>query len=252
MEEKLPKIWKTLVTHTVPLENGKSNYEFFGNSDANESSVTELEEKEIVSWLMNNQRSREFILSEIIEKTKVGYFFDTEVKEPILSKDNQRVIGDIDFLICPVDRPDLVTVIEFKRIKIITKENGEVKINRFEYNRDKGIKQIKELRKFDFHKTYLGIIIEDDGRHTDIKGTIFKSSKGNNVDDIYRIAFDSKLDRHAGVLFIMVNQPTGEDYNLRNNLMINILKYATPVTQSVEKTNRMRVLLKENNTARNS
>jgi hypothetical protein len=245
MEERLPRIWKTMVTHAVPLENGKSSYEFLNDSDANESSVIELEEKEIINWLMSNQSSREFILEDLIQFEMGRHFFNTEIQEPVLTKDDQKKIGDIDFLICPIERPDLTTVIEFKRIKVFTKENGEIKINRFEYNRAKGIKQIKELRKLEFHKTYLGIIIEDDGRHITNKGTIFKSAKGDNIDDIYRITFDPKLEKNSGVIFIIVNQPTGENINLRCNLSLHIHRVANPMKQNDEKTNRIKHLMKE-------
>lgn len=245
MDDRLPRIFKTLVVHAVPLENGKSAYEFLGDSNANDPSVIELEEKEIVRWLINNEISREFILKEIIENIEQNHFYDIEIKEPVLTKDDQKKIGDIDFLICPINRPDLATVIEFKRIKVITKESGEVKINRFEYNREKGVKQIRELRNLEFYKTYLGIIIEDDGRYTNEVGTIFKSSKGENIDDIFRITFDPNLDKYSGVIFIIVNQPTGEIFTSRYNLKIVTHRNATPMKQNEERTNRIRQLMKE-------
>ncbi len=248
MDARIPKIFKMLVTHGVVLEPEKRTYEFFGSSTLNEPSITELEEKDIVKWLISDNSARDLIIEDILPiKTGEKYFYKAEVQEPVLTKDEQDSIGDIDFLVCPLNNPELTTVIEFKRIKVITQPNGKVKINRFEKNRNKGLKQIRELRKFDFHQTYLGIIIEDDGRHTQEIGTVFKTSKGENVNDIFSITFDSRLDQYAGVIYIIVNQPTGENYNLRFNLKLCTHKAAKPIHQKSLMTHRVNTLIKENN-----
>ena len=245
MKENLPTFWKSKVTHAIALKQGKTTYSLLGESNSNESSVVELTEKEIISWMLNNHSHRDFILSDLIEHNLGDHFLSTEVESPLLTKDDQKNIGDIDLLLCPIERPELATAIEFKRIKVLTQENGEVKINRLEHNKSKGVKQIKQMRKFEFHKTYLGIIIEDDGRHIKGKGTIFKSANNERINDIYRITYDPNLDENAGVIFIRINQPTGDNINTRNNIETCIHRDAKCIKQSIETTLRIKQLIKE-------
>lgn len=233
-----------MVCHAIPLGNGKDTYIAYGNSDKDETSVIETEEREIVKWLFTNKMTNDFLLRNLIEFPGHPHSFHFEMKEPILNRNEMTKIGDIDFLIYPQSRPDLATAIEFKKVKVFTKPNGEVKINRLDFVNKKGMKQVKQIRKLGFHKTYLGIIIEDDGRHTDEISTMHKTSKSDNVDRIFNTTNNPELEQVAGVLYIVINQPTGESVQTRFNLQFCLHKPAIKINQSVERTNRIKDLIK--------
>ncbi len=242
MKDRIPRKFRTLVRDMVVLSSGKRSYEFFGESDANDPSITGLEEKEVVNWLVQDKSTREFIFNDIIN-IKEDYFYATELQDSILTQESQKLIGDVDCLLVPKSSPQHAIAIEFKRIKVATTKSGNTKVNRLDYNRKKGIKQAKILRELGFHNTYLGIIIEDDGRFTNEKNSIFKTSKGDRVNDIFRITIDPKMDKYVGVIYILVNQPTGKNFFMRFNLNVATHKKARPQRQDEEITNRIKELL---------
>lgn len=234
-------IFKAVARHEAEIKPYQRSFNFFGDSELDEESVLELEEKEIVSWIFQQKEIIPLIINEFLEDyiIKLGYSCHLEIKDPVLNKSDQKRIGDIDILIIPFGRSDLTTVIEVKRVKLKTLENGKVKINKLDRAKSKGYKQAKELFKLKFHRTILCILIEDDARVVKSIGTLVRASESEEVEWIYSISFDEKLPKEVGVGYIIVNQPTGESFNKRFNLKYLLEKRPISVEQEIEQTNRI-------------
>ncbi len=237
------RIFRTVVSHKVKIGGNKT--EFFNESDKNDSSVTELTEQEIVKWIFDKYELRDVITEQICSLLAKDVDYRLEVKEPLLNKDEQKIIGDIDAVLIPKNNPEQTVIIEFKRIKVSTLTDNTVKTNKISTTRKKGFSQIKKLRKFNYYKTYLGIIIEDDSRNVNSPNTILRNSNDISVDSIFDINKDCKLESSAGLFFIKMTQPTGESFKARYNFGLNIDKFATEIEQSGIITDKIKELLIE-------
>lgn len=237
------RISRSIVSHVVKVYG--NNVEFFNESLKNDSSVTDLTEQEIVKWIFDNDDLRKVIVEQLSGLSVLDISIKLEVKEPLLNKNEQNIIGDIDAVIIPKNNPKQTIVIEFKRIKVSTLKDKSVKANKISTARNKGFSQILKLRDFNYFKTYLGVIIEDDSRNVKSANTIIRDSDHFAFNSIYKINNDNKLENNAGLFFIKMTQPTGENFEYRFNFDLTIEKYATEIKQSDMVTSRIIELLKE-------
>jgi hypothetical protein len=235
------RIFKAIISHKVEITGNKT--EFFNKSNKNDSSVTDLTEQEIVKWIFNNYDIRNTIIKEIYGSLEKEFTIKLEVKEPLINKEEQKIIGDIDAVIIPKNNPEKTVIIEFKRIKVSTLTDKSVKINKIPAIRKKGFLQIKKLRKFNYYKTYLGVIIEDDARNVESANTILRDSKNEKVNSIFKINNDNTLENKTGLFFIKMTQPTGENFKIRHNFGIIIEKVAKEIIQENYITERIKELL---------
>jgi len=235
------RVFKTIVSHKVRITGNKT--EFFNESNKSDPSVTELTEQEIVKWIFDNYDIRNIIIEEIYGLSDKDLTIKLEVKEPLLNKDDQKIIGDIDVVIIPKNNPEKTIIIEFKRVKVSTLTGKSVRANKIPTIRKKGFSQIKKLRKFNYYKTYLGVIIEDNARNVESANTILRDSKSEIVNSIFNINSDNTLENKAGLFFIKMTQPTGENFEFRYNFGITIEKEATEIIQEKYITERIKELL---------
>lgn len=242
MDENL-RVFRSIISHKVKIVENK--VEFFNESVENESSVTELSEQQIVKWIFDKYELRDIIAEQICGLTAKEIDFKLEVKEPLLNKTEQKIIGDIDAVIIPKNNITKTVIIEFKRIKISTLKDKTVKVNKISTTQKKGFSQVKKLSKFNYHKTYLGIIIEDDSRNVSSANTILRDSNDLNIDSIFNINKNDKLEKNVGIFFIKMTQPTGENFKSRYNFGLNIDKYATEIKQDNTITEKIIELLNE-------
>ena len=184
MNEDL-RVFRTVVSHTVPITGNE--VKLFNESNKNESSVTDLTEQEIVKWIFAQNELRYVITEQICDLNFQDIDYKLEVKEPLLNKQEQKIIGDIDAVLIPKNNIEQTVIIEFKRIKVSTLQDNSVKTNKLVTTRKKGFSQIKKLRKFNYFKTYLGVIIEDDSRNVKSPNTILRNSNDPAVDSIFDI-----------------------------------------------------------------
>ena len=219
--------------------------EFFTESGKESSSVTKLTEQEIVRLIFENNYTKEIIVEELSGLAVNEIIYKLEVKQPLLNEQDQQTIGDIDAIIIPKKNPEKAIIVEFKRIKVNTLKDKSVISNKISKARNKGFSQIKKLRRFNYFKTYLGVIIEDDARNVESANTIIRRSQDDSVETIYEINDDDKLEKNAGLFFITMTQPTGENINLRFNFGLNIEKNAVGMEQDNTITERVYKLTKE-------
>lgn len=234
------KIFRTVVTHKVRITGNKT--QLFNESNLDEPSITDLTEQEIVKWIFEQHELRGIITEQICSLRDQDVDYKLEVKEPLLNKSEQEIIGDIDAVLIPKNNINETIIIEFKRIKVSTLKDNTVKTNKITTVRKKGFSQIKKLRKFNYYKTYLGVIIEDDSRNVNSSNTILRNSNSLSVDSIFDINKDDKLEKDAGLFFIKLTQPTGENFKSRYNFGLNIDKPASGIKQSDELANRILTL----------
>lgn len=239
------RVFKSIISHKVLISGDETS--LFNESNKNDSSITNLTEQEMVKWLFNNDGVNQIISEDLCNADAEDIYFALEVSEPLLNKEDQKIIGDIDAILIPKNNPEKSVIIEFKRIKINTSINQIVKANKIQTTKNKGFSQIKKLRKFNYYKTYLGVIIEDDARNVNSANTIIRDSEGSDVDSIYNINKESELEKDAGLFFIKIVQPTGENFGVRYNFGLFIEKKASEIVQSELASSRVHELLKNRN-----
>jgi hypothetical protein len=238
-------IFRTIITHAMEISNnGVKSIEFFNESNKNDRSITDYNESEIVNWIMKKDSWFNHITQELLNKASKEFHFHLEVREPLLNKEEQKIIGDIDMIIIPKEDITKSVSIEFKRIKISSVTN---KLNKLETAKRKGFSQIKKMLKFNYHQTYLGIIIEDDAREMITPNTFIRDSNDESLKQIFNINKDNKLEDESGIFFIKLTQPTGENINFRSNFGVCLCKSAKKIAQSEATTNKIRKLLEERN-----
>lgn len=232
-------VFQVIKSHAKYLGQGLS-HSFFDESSKNEESVTTIHENEIVDWIFQDESRQDLIFRNLYHEKASQIFYCFRVDcEPILTNEDRKKIGDIDMLICPRNYPNYATAVEFKRVKVETLDDQTAKVNKLQTCRIKGLDQVDQLRSFNFWKTYLGVIIEDDARRSDSESSLMRSSTGDLEKAIYNLTFDKGLDHYAGVMYIQIIQPTGESFHARNSFGICIDKYAKPVIQDEELTKRI-------------
>lgn len=168
--------FRVVLTHRVKIIGNKT--ELFNESNKNDSTITDLDEHEIVELLFNDSYILNSIVEEICDLPVKDIIHKLQVRSPLLTKvEEQEIIGDIDAVLIPKENPEQTVIIEFKKIKVSTLQDKFVKINKIDKCRKKSFSQIKKLRKFNYFKTYLGIIIEDDARNVESANTLIRHSK---------------------------------------------------------------------------
>ena len=242
---KNKKISRVLVSDAAKIK-GKTTKLFIEYKD-NSPSIREIKEQDIVKWIFENEERKRIIIEEIYGEENIETVIKLEVKEPLLNKSEQKTIGDIDAVIIPIHNPEKTTVIEFKKVKLITLKNGISKPNKISAIKRKGFSQIKKLRKFNYSKTYLGIVIEDDARNVVSANTLLRSTKNKMIDNIFEENFIENLESKAGLLIINLIQPTGKNFRVRYNLEIFTSKIAKEVYQDKKTTEKILKLLEKEN-----
>lgn len=228
-------------TQRLPREiPAGSLYPFFKDvSPSNASSVTSVEEKEIIRWLFEQSPARNLIFSEL--QTEQDSFFKLEVTSPIIS-DPRKKPGDIDVLICGKQKPHQTIAIECKRVKVTTVDRDNDKVNKINGVGD-GVRQANALREFGFHRTYFAILIEVEGKNRTDYNVLSRGSSDSTFTRVYDFPHRDKLHEDIGVIFIEITQPTGKHIDEMAVVGICIDKEANRLDQPTCLTNRIHELL---------
>lgn len=237
------KIINSVFSHKVYISGNTDKVDFFDESDKNDESITDLNEGDTVDWLFKN-KSIEYLITETLNLDHhKNIIIKTQVKEPLITVQNQNGIGDIDAVLIPKSNPEQSVVIEFKRLKVNTSVDGAVNINKINSIKNKAISQIKKLSKLNYHQTYLGIIIQDDARHVRSANTLIRTSHKDIINLLQNELDKTRLIQAVGILYIIINQPTGE--NIQNRYNIDVLNYrpASRLVQPTELTKKIEKLI---------
>lgn len=230
-------------TQRLPREiPGGSSYSFFKDvSSSSADRVTSVEEKRIIRWLFEQTPAKNLIFSEL--QTEQDLFFKLEVIGPIIS-DPTKKPGDIDVLICGKQKPHRTTAIEGKRVKVTAVDRDNDKVNKINGVGD-GVLQANALRELGFHRTYLAILIEVEGKNRSEYNVFFRDTLPNILKKVYDFPNRDDLHEDIGVIFIEITQPTGKHINGMAVVGICIDKEANRLDQPTRLTNCVSELLEQ-------
>ncbi len=241
MADKLLFTYIDYDTGTIPrCMPPRYSMEFFKDVNENANSITNKHEKQIITWLFQNALFKRMFYGEL--KIKETSIVNVEVKEPVISSPNKKP-GDIDILLCDINKPNEAIALEAKRIKTIVKKNGNDKINKIEDIKS-GIFQANGLREMGFYNSYLALFIETDGRERQDVQFLFRSANKQTLKRLYDFPQRDKLHRDIGIVFIEVVQPIDREINRAGAIGICVVKEAKPLSQPTSLTNRITEFLK--------
>lgn len=227
---------------SLPIKEQETVYSFFTENEEDEESVTGMSEDQAIRWLMNHPVFRKDFLGEFFANVSdVKCFFSTV--EPFTS--HNKMPGDIDLICVETLQPHKPVAFECKRVKAVSIKEGESKVNNAEKIK-KGVKQANQYQSLGFHKTYLVVILLDDGRKMDTPNVPFRYGRAENIGHVYDIPWQEPLHKDVGIIFIKVNQMTGRNYNFSVSIGYCVEKEAVPLDQTNEMTNKVRELIKIN------
>ncbi len=222
---------------------------FQDSSEGSSKRVTDINEAEIVNYLLRRNDSRRLIFKEL--RLSENAIWRSCVIEPIVNKSYPKP-GDIDILICDNNSPNQAIAIECKRIKVKAVSTLDDDVNKIENLKD-GISQTKSLLAMGFHQTYLAVIIEVDGRNRSAFNTAHRGLNPDATWDgaektmrkIYEFPQKNRYAQEVGFIFIEVIQPTGKSIEEMAGICIRVDRFAKPQPQSGDLTNRVEALMRD-------
>ena len=148
-------------------------------------------------------------------------------------------------LLVDIENPDIAIAFECKRVKSVSLEDQTAKVNNTEKIKH-GVLQVNKYQKLGFHQTYLMIILLDDGRNYRTPNTLFRSTNIDELKQLYDLPFKEPLHTAVGVIFIILNQPTGNDINLTGAIAFCLDKPAEILEQKKSLTSKIESLIMQN------
>lgn len=232
-------IFKQMFSDTQ-FTGGRTDIPFFIESEQDEESVTSMTEDQAVKWLFHNSSFQQFFIKDFFENAKnVKTYFG--LSEPFTIKNKKP--GDIDLLLVDPDRPDKSIAFECKKVKAYTIDEETAKVNNTEKIRH-GVIQANKYQSLGFHQSYLLIILLDDGRHSKTPNILLRNTNMDQLKRLYEIPWNEPLNNDIGIVFINVNQISGNHINQTRGLGFCIDKQAQPLEQTTAMTNKIKELLK--------
>jgi len=224
------------------LLDGRTRMSFFTECVDNEESLSSLVEDQAIRWLFMNNIIKEIFVGKFFKNPKnIEIYFG--LQEPFTIKN--KIPGDIDILLVDTEFPEKPIAIECKRVKAIVINEEESKINNV--NKIKhGVIQANKYQSLGFYKSFLMIIILDDGRKSEEKNVMLRSTKSIKLKQVYSMPWEEPLHEDVGIVFIRITQMTGKHYNLQAGFGICIDKEAKPIEQNQNMTEKISKLISFN------
>lgn len=206
-------------------------------------SITEKPEPQLVSELFGDQDVRNLIFHELaLPKDSI---YDTHVVQPLIDNPQAKP-GDIDVLICERDKPNQAIAVECKRVKVVAASTFDDDLNKIQDIKDGAI-QTRELRRMQFNRTFLAVLIQVDGRKRKDFNTVFRGLNPRATFDgsqttlkrIYEFPQSGIFHDDVGFIFIEVIQPTGKPFERMGGVCLRIERQARAVAQPDSLTNRI-------------
>jgi hypothetical protein len=220
---------------------------FHDDSSVNEGSITEKQERDLVNELFAWHHFRALLFKEL--NIRVDSLCRTHVVSPII--DNPQVKpGDIDVLICEPGKPNESVALECKRVKVTAVSTLDDDVHKINDIKD-GASQTKAMRRMGFHRTYLAVLIQVDGRNRKDVNTLFRGLNSSATYDgeqktlnrIYEFPQRSIFHEDVGFVFVEVIQPTGKSFTKTGGICLRIEKDAKRLEQPDNLTNRITSLM---------
>jgi hypothetical protein len=200
------EIWKTMTYDLVPL-NYPTTCLFVDDEINNFKTITEFTEREILDFLFSRNDLNPLLLDAVGIPTS-GFKLFRELTRPLVMNRNEKP-GDLDLILFDVNSIQKAIGIEVKCVKAKTFEDGRIKLTK-EKNITKGISQANEYLKFGFHKTFLLMILLDDGQYNTKHNQFFRDTDLRLSKKLFNRRILKNLHPDIGLIYLKVNQITGK------------------------------------------
>jgi hypothetical protein len=229
--------FQTIGRDTIQL-NGQTSYPIFAEANDNAPSVRNLTERQALEWLFKDALfASDFTQAFFPGTPLVRYHFS--LVRPFTQPDNKP--GDIDLMLVALDLPHQAVALEAKRIKIETCPDGSVHINRAQ-EIGYGIQQANSCRNIGFHRTYLLLLLLDDGRAKSSQNAFLRHATGREIDQILSLPWSEALNPDVGVVYVRSCQAIDKTIDEASSIQYCIDKHAARQQQTDEMINKVRHL----------
>jgi len=231
------------IIYDTQISNGTNELKFFGPTNRNDASVTEMTEEQILIWLFQNESFKLLFCEDLFKDNKIVKTFQG-ITEPFTTKNKKP--GDLDLILVDPNYPEKTIVFECKRVKAVSQDDMPAKVNNIEKVK-KGVTQAEFYKPLGFHQTYFVIILLDDGRKYKTPNSVFRTTKVEDLNNLWNIPRQKSLSEDIGIIFVKVEQTTGNHINQTGNFGVCIDRFATQFEQSNDLTNKISELITNRN-----
>lgn len=203
------RAWDRLTIGPGPMQ---PVYTFFdANFCGDAPSITSMTEEQTIQWIFRRPDLREIVIDGLGMEVRSNAYI--QIQDPIITNSNEKP-GDIDLLFVP-SNPCLAVALEVKRVKVVAMDSGaneQDKRNKIQ-GLGAAVSQVNALAKMGFHRTYLAVVIQTDGRTRTSENVLFRGPRQDTIEMVVDFPRREALDEHVGVIFLHVVQPNGKDIN---------------------------------------
>lgn len=229
------EIWRIL-TYDVAQIIGPTTHLFQEDEKTNFKAVTAFTEREILDFLFSKHDLYHLLL-EAIGLSKNNFNLFREVQHPIITDQNEKP-GDLDIILFNSDSKHKTIGIEAKCVKAKTLKDGKIVLNK-EHNITKGITQVNSYLQFGFHRTFLLMILLDDGQHNKRYNQFFRDTDLSVSKKMFNQNVLKNLHKEVGLIYLKVNQITGKSIFQSGKISILVEREAKEKTQYTSTTKKM-------------
>lgn len=232
-------IFETFVQDTLKFEGGKiipagTSFPLFTSSDTEIGNrVTDIHEEPVIKFFMKSRASG-FLFDYL--QLPSNSFFAFSVKEPVRKNFYHP---DFDLLLCEADKPKFSTAIQFKRVKVIAKNDDEDKVNKLESVGEVVTQANIQRNEYGFHQNYLALIIQTFGENRTSQNVLFRHPSEQTFKEIYDFPQRDTVHEDVGIIFIKITQPTTKDYREKVSVGVCFDRLANRLSQTDNLTNRI-------------
>lgn len=231
------------VCYDSVLLTDKTQYDIFVDSDDEIGErISQIAEKEIVSWFFNHPMNfKDYLFYEElgIDKDKYKPFF--EISKPLIL-DNEKP-GDLDILLINKAEPQRSVAIQVKRVKATIDKNDNVFLQTKHIQ--KGILQTKRMyQKYKFHQCYLMLVIVADAKNRLQNQQMFRHLSYQEKEVVYFHSGYGDLPEDVGVYFLEISQPSTNEIGKTAQISSKMQIAARPLDQLNDTTERVLQFIK--------
>ncbi|MFO1076690.1 MAG: hypothetical protein U1E73_03080 [Planctomycetota bacterium] len=229
-----------VLTHVPVSRFADGSLTFFGDDcTADAPSVSEIHESPILAWILGQGAVRSLLTRKMCVDSQSQDFLG--IAGPVIEKPT-AVPGDVDWLAIPPGHPEVSIAVECKRVKVVPTANGRDRVNKIP-SLGRGVVQANGLAGLGFHRCFLMVIVEADGRTRTEFGHPFRGATHETFRQIYDFPQRESLHEDVGVVFVEVVQPSGRSIDELAYVAVCVDRDAKPREQSPRVTSRIRSLL---------
>lgn len=229
------EIWRTITYDAVQITLPTTQL-FQEEERTNFKAVTAFTERDILDFLFS-QHNLHHLLLDSIKISKINFRLFREVQHPIIITQNEKP-GDLDMILFNSDSMHMAVGMEAKCIKARTLKDGKTVLNK-ENNITKGITQTNAYLKFGFNRTFLLIILLDDGQHNKKRNQFFRDSDLSVSEKLFNKNIVKNLHQDIGLIYLKVNQITGKSIFQSGKISVLVEREAKEKKQKASTTEKL-------------